>query len=103
MPGVEQNAQAYQRSTYRTRRHLAARLWDSVTDTTLVPSEWANLVHPLYKKGDRSQPGNWRPIVCPNTEIKLVWTLIVGRIAPAVFANEPASMWGAMAGRFPTS
>ena len=30
-----------------------------------------------------------------------MWTLILGRIAPAVFAHLPASMWGVMAGRSP--
>ena len=65
------------------------------------PPEWANLVVPLYKKGDWAQPGNWRPIVCATTEVKLLWTLILGRIAPAVFAHVPASMWVAMAGRSP--
>ena len=30
-----------------------------------------------------------------------MWTLILGRIAPAVFAHVPASMWGAMAGTSP--
>ena len=30
-----------------------------------------------------------------------MWTLILGRIAPAVFAHLPASMWGAMARRSP--
>ena len=30
-----------------------------------------------------------------------MWTLILGRIAPAVFAHVPASMWGTMAGRSP--
>ena len=47
------------------------------------------------------QPGNWRPIVCATTEVKLVWTLILGSIAPAVFAHVPASMCRAMAGRSP--
>ena len=56
---------------------------------------------PLYKKGDWAHPGDWRPIVCATTEVKLVWTLILGRIALAVFAHLPASMWGAMAGRSP--
>ena len=28
-----------------------------------------------------------------------MWTLILGRIAPALFAHMPATMWGAMAGR----
>ena len=76
-------------------------MWDVGTGTTPIPSDWANVVHPLYKKGDWAQPGNWRPIVCATTEVKLVWTLILGRIVPAVFAHVPASMWGAMAGRAP--
>ena len=94
-------AEAYQRLRLPVKRRLAARLWDIVTGATPIPPEWANLVHPLYKKGDWAQPGNWRPIVCATTEVKLVWTLILGRIAPAVFAHVPASMWGAMAGRSP--
>ena len=102
VPGVDGlPAEAYQRLTLPIKRRLAARLWDIVTGATPIPPEWANLVHPLYKKGDWAQPGNWRPIVCATTEVKLVWTLILGRIAPAVFAHVPASMWGAMAGRSP--
>ena len=80
---------------------LAARLWDIVTGATPSAPEWANLVHPLYKKGDWAQPRNWRPVVSATTDVKLVWTLILGRIAPAVFAQVPSSMWGAMAGTCP--
>ena len=40
-----------------------------------------------------------RPIVCATTEVKLVWTLTLGRIALAGFAQVPASMWRALAGR----
>ena len=102
VPGVDGlPAETYQQLTPPVKRRLAARLWDVVTGTTPIPPEWANLVHPLYKKGDWAQPGNWRPIVCATTEVKLVWTLILGRIAPAFFAQVPASMWGAMAGRSP--
>ena len=102
VPGVDGlPAEAYQRLTLPVKRRLAARLWDIVTGATPIPPEWANLVHPLYKKGGWAQPGNCRPIVCATTEVKLVWTLILGRIAPAVFAHVPASMWGAMAGRSP--
>ena len=102
VPGVDGlPAEAYQRLTLPVKRRLAARLWDIVTGATPIPPEWANLVHPLYKKGDWAQPGNWRPIACATTEVKLVWTLVLGRIAPAVFAHVPASMWGAMAGRSP--
>ena len=102
VPGVDGlPAEAYQRLTLPVKRCLAARLSDIVTGATPIPPEWANLLHPLYKKGDWAQPGNWRPIVCATTEVKLVWTLILGGIAPAVFAHVPASMWGAMAGRSP--
>ena len=102
VPGVDGlPAEAYQRLTLPVKRRLAARLWDLVTGTAPIPPEWANLVHPLYKKGDWAQPGNWQPIVCATTEVKLVWTLILNRIAPAAFAHAPASMWVAMAGRSP--
>ena len=102
VPGVDGlPAEAYQRLPLPVKRCLAARLWDIVTGATPIPPEWANLVYPLYKKGDWAQQGNWGPIVCATTEVKLVWTLILGRITPAVFAHVPASMWGAMAGRSP--
>ena len=102
VPGVDGlPAEAYLRLTLPVKCRLAARLWDIVTGTMPIPPEWANLVHPLHKKGDWAQPGNWRPIVCATTEVKLVWMLILGRIAPAVFAHLPGSMWGAVAGRSP--
>ena len=102
VPGVDGLlAEAYRRLTLPVKRRLAARLWDVVTATAPIPPEWANLVQPLYKKGDWAQPGNWRPIVGATTEVKLVWTLILRRIAPAFFAHVPASMCGAMADRSP--
>ena len=102
VPGVDGlPAEAYPCLTLPVKRRLAARLSDIVTGAGPIPPEWANLVHPLYKKGDWAQPANWRPIVCATTEAKLVWTLILGRIAPAVFARVPASVRGAMAGRSP--
>ena len=53
VPGVDGlPAEAYQRLTLPVKRRLAARLWDIVTGTAPIPPEWANLVHPLYKKGD---------------------------------------------------
>ena len=102
MPGVDGlPAEAYQRLTLPVKRRLAARLWDIVMGTIPIPPEWATLVHPLYKKRDWAQPGNLRPIVCATTEVKLVWTVILGRIAPAAFAHGPAIIWGAMTGRSP--
>ena len=102
VPGVDElPAEEYQSRTLPVKRCLAARLWDIVTGTIPIFPEWANLVHTLYKKEDWAQPGKGQPILCANIEGKLVWTLILGRIAPAVFAHVPARMWGAMAGRSP--
>ena len=83
------------------KRHLAARLWDIAIGETDVPPKWASLVHPLYKKGDWANPDNWRPIVCATTEAKLIWMLILKRVAPAVYQALPPTIWGAIPGRSP--
>ena len=53
-------------------RILAHRLWNIFTRQTPLPPDWANIVGPLYKKGDWANPDNWRPIVCAVTEVKIV-------------------------------
>ena len=57
----------YRRLPLNLKRHLAARLWDIAIGKTDVSPYRANLVHPLYKKGNRASPDNWRPIVCATT------------------------------------
>ena len=57
-------AELYRRLLLNLKRHLAARLWDIAIGKRDVPRDWANLVHPLYKKGNWANPDNWRPIVC---------------------------------------
>ena len=70
-PGVDGlPAELYRRLPLNLKRHLAARLWDIAIGKTDLPPDWANLVHPLYKKGDWANPDNWRPIVCATTEAK---------------------------------
>ena len=72
-PGVDGlPAELYRRLPLNLKRHLAARLWDVAIRKTDVPPDSANLVHPLYKKGDWANPDNWRPIVCATTEAKLI-------------------------------
>ena len=65
---------------------------------TDVPPHWANLVHPLYKKGDWANPDNRRHIVCATTKAKLIWMLILKRLAMAVYCAVPPTMWGAIPG-----
>ena len=94
-------AELYRRLPLNLKRHLAARLWDIAIGKTDVPPDWANLVHPLYKKGDPANSDNWRPIVCATTDAKLIWMLIIKRVAPAVYRAVPPTMWGAIPGRSP--
>ena len=94
-------AELYRRLPLNLKRHLAARLWDIAIGRTDVPPDWANLVHPLYKKGDWANPDNWRPIVCATTEAKLIWMLILKMVAPAVYRPVPPTMWWAIPGRSP--
>ena len=51
-------AELYRRLLLNLKRHLAARLWDIAIGKTDVPPDWANLVHPLYKKGEQANPDN---------------------------------------------
>ena len=101
-PGVDiLPAELYRRLPLNLKRHLAARLWDIAIGKTDVPPDWADLVHPLYKKGDWANPHNWRPIVCATTEAKPIWMLILNRVAPAVYRAVPPTMWGAIPGESP--
>ena len=58
-------------------------------------------VRPLYKKGDRSRPGNWRPICCAVTEAKLVLIVVFRRIPHRLYMAGvvPDNMWANVPGR----
>ena len=94
-------AQAY----YHLPAHLLCilddRIWDIVTGQTPLPPDRANVVRPLYKKGDWANADKWRPIVCAVTEVKIVWTILLRRIRPHLDPNIPASLWGAIPGQSP--
>ena len=101
-PGYDSlSAEAYYHLPAHLLRILAHRLWYIVTGQTLLPPDWANVVLPLYKKGDRANPDNWRPIVCAVTEVKIITTILLRRIRPYLDPNIPASLWGAIPGAFP--
>ena len=80
---------------------LAHRLRDIVTGQTPLPPDWANVVRPLYKKGDWANPDNWRPIVCAVTEVKIFWTVLLRRLRPHLDPNIPTSLCRAIPGRSP--
>ena len=47
-------------------RILTHRLWDIVTGQTPLPPDWANVVRPLYKKGDSANPESPAPSPGPG-------------------------------------
>ena len=94
-------AEAYYNPPAHLLRILARRVWDIVTGQTPLPPDWANVVRPLYKKGDWTNLDNWRPIVCVVTEVKLVWTVLLRLIYPHLDHHIPASLWGGIPGRSP--
>ena len=102
IPGMDGlPAELYRRLPLNLKRLLAARLWDIAIGKTDVPPAWANLVHPLHKKGNRANPDDWRPIVCATMEANVIWMLILKQVAPAVYRAIPPTMWGAIPGRSP--
>ena len=81
-PGVEGlPAELHRRLPLNLKRNLTDRLWDIAIGKTDILAGWANLVHPLYKKGNWANPDNWRPIVCATTEAQRIWMLILKRVA----------------------
>ena len=94
-------AEAYYHIPAHLLRILAHRLWDIATGQTPLPPDWANVVGPLYKKGDWANPDNFCPIVCAVTEVEIVWTILLRRIRPHLDPHIRASLWGAIQRRSP--
>ena len=101
-PGVNcLPVELYGRPPLLLKMHLAARLWDIAIGRVDIPPDLANIVHPLFKKGQCTSPDNWRPIMCAITEAKLIRMLILKQVAPVVYRAIPPTMWGAIPGRSP--
>ena len=85
-------AEAYYHLPAHLLRILAHRPWDIVTGQTPLPPEWANVVRPLYKKGDWANPDNWRPLACAVTQVEIIWTVLLRRIRPHLDPHIPGSI-----------
>ena len=94
-------AEAYYHLPAHLLRILANRLWDIIMGQTPLPPAWANVVRPLFKKGDWANPDDCRPIVCAVKEVKIVWTVLLRRIRPHLDLHPPPSLWGAIPCRSP--
>ena len=65
------------------------RLFNQVLVSEQVPSSWGHgLIVPLYKSGDRNEPGNYRGITLSSSLCKLFNTLMNYRLTENLMSNE---------------
>lgn len=67
-----------------------------------LPQEWKRaIVIPVYKKGDKRQPGNYRPISLTSTLCKCLEKIVVWEMTPFLLDNNiiPTSQHGFVPGR----
>ena len=80
-------------------------IWPSISDSMFclfrasldqmkIPSIWKNAnVVPVYKKGDKSDPANYRPISLLNTSVKMVEKILFKYIFNHFRKNSTISKW----------
>ena len=58
-------------------------------DTGVVPTDWkiANVI-PIHKKGDKTKPGNYRPISLTSIICKLMETIIRSKMENYLYGNN---------------
>lgn len=72
-----------------------------LADPSKLPESWKHgIIKLLYKKGDRRNIGNWRPITLLNTSFKLLTAMIDRRLAPIVAKIVGPHQKGFVKGRF---
>ncbi|RZK99174.1 MAG: hypothetical protein EOP36_20085, partial [Rubrivivax sp.] len=70
-------------ATFKILKHAANRMW--LDDNTPLPPELQTIVLvPLLKKGDRTEPNNYRTIALIPTIVKLTCLLVLRRLEQAV-------------------
>ena len=61
--------------------HIIARLFNHLYNLGALPDEWSKgLIVPIYKKGDKQQPANCRPITLLSSLCKLYTSILCRRI-----------------------
>ena len=90
----------YKRLGRMERLRLAEQLTEILRDPDKDP--WRERVtNPTYKAGDPAVHTNWRPLTFPSSDQKILWIIILRRIAPYIFDPSiiPLSMWGFLPNR----
>ncbi len=69
---------------------LLAALYTAIGATGRMPARFTNgIIKVLYKKGDPTQPGNYRPITLLNTDHRTLAKVLAARLGPALNAVIP--------------
>jgi Reverse transcriptase (RNA-dependent DNA polymerase)/Endonuclease-reverse transcriptase len=56
-------------------------LFNQMLDSGEVPDDWSKvLIQPIYKKGDKEQPSNYRPISLISTGLKILTSILAARL-----------------------
>ena len=64
---------------------LLAAVFSAIGHLGLVPeSTLDGVVHPIYKAGARSEPGNYRPITLLNTDYRLLAKILASKLGPVL-------------------
>jgi hypothetical protein len=65
---------------------ILTKIYQQSINTGLIPEDWkhANIV-PIFKKGDRSKPSNYRPVSLTPVASKILEHIIVSQIMDGEF------------------
>lgn len=71
-------------------------LFNNILEKEKVPNAWANILTKIiYKKGDKSVPGNYRPIALVNSITKIFTHILATRLGKYVEENNFLPEWQA--------
>ena len=79
---------------------LLAALFTAIGTTRNMPGRFTEgIIKVLYKKGDPTQPGNYRPITLLNTDYRTLAKVLAARLGPALNAAISAEQTAFLPGR----
>ena len=70
----------YQKYWYLIKTELTNVIQTILENNTLAPSQCKAILTLLYKKGEREDIGNWRPISLLNTDYKIITKVLAERV-----------------------
>ena len=70
-----------------------------LANTELLPGSEESIVITLYKKGDKTNLANWRPIALSNTDLKLLTKILANRLNPHASKVLSQNQYGFIQGR----